>query len=137
MTRSTLLFTALIGTLVACQMESLNTGCPPGALCALRPTLMVTGQVRASLNPLAGVKVTVTAYQGSCDGRMVTLLPSPAEAVTDAEGRYSRGVEPTEALVGACLRVAYSSALKMDTPGVTLRIPPAVPETLRVDIVGP
>ena len=37
----------------------------------------------------------------------------------------------------ACLEIAYSSALKMDTPGVPLRVPPAVPATLHVDLVGP
>lgn len=42
-----------------------------------------------------------------------------------------------EAAAAACLEIAYSSALKVDTPGVPLRVPPAAPETLHVDLVGP
>lgn len=122
--------------LFACQGGP-TIACDRGELCALHPTLVVTGRVQASLNPLPGVRVTLTAFRSSCAGDTVLLLPSPAEAVTDAGGQYTMELEPQQAAAAGCVEVAYSSALRVDTPGVPLRLPPAVPETLHVDLVGP
>ena len=125
-----------IGALLGCHSPTASR-CSRGALCALSPTLFVTGHVRASVNPLPGVLVTVSAYQGGCTGSVVPLLPSPTEAVTDAQGLYHVGLEPTMPAAAACIRVAYSQALSADTDGVALRLPPAVPETVHVDLAGP
>lgn len=126
----------LAGVLLACQGDP-TEACSSGALCALHPTLIVTGHVRASINPLPGVTVTATAFRSGCSGATVALLPSPAQAVTDAQGLYAMALEPAQAAAAACLEIAYSSALKVDAPGIPLRIPPAAPETLHVDLVGP
>lgn len=126
----------LAGVLLACQ-GGLTEACSSGALCALHPTLIVTGHVQASINPLPGVTVTATAFRSGCSGATVALLPSSAQAVTDAQGLYAMALEPGQAAAAACLEIAYSSALKVDTPGVPLRVPPAAPETLHVDLVGP
>lgn len=138
MVRQALGAALLAGGLLACKGESVVTGpCPGGALCALHPTLVVTGRVQASINPLPGVTVTATAFLSGCSGATVPLLPSPAEAVTDARGEYTMALQPEQAAAAACIDVAYSSALKVDTPGVPLHLPPAVPQTLHVDLVGP
>jgi hypothetical protein len=124
--------------LAACNgSREVTTGCGRGAQCVLRPTLVVTGQVRASLNPLAGAFVDLTAYRNGCSGTAVTLLPSPAEARTDSAGVYTMRLEPLEAVPAACLRVAYSDALFSDTNGVALHVPPAAPETVHVNVTGP
>src|SRR5947207_12386929 len=99
-----------VALLAACHGSTnpeVITGCDRG-VCALRPTLIVTGQVRASLNPLAGVSVHLTAHRDSCPGTVVTLLPSPADARTDSAGVYVMRLEPVEAVPAACLRVASS-----------------------------
>lgn len=111
--------------------------CAPGALCALQFTLVVTGHVRASIVPISGATVHVTAYRDSCTGAEVMLLPSPAEAVTDSNGVYVVRAEVTQSAASACVRVAYSSALFTDTSGVVLHAPPWSPDTVRVDVTGP
>src|SRR3989454_357228 len=119
------------GALLACQGESLiNTGCPAGALCALHPTLVIHGQVRASANPLSGVLVTLTAFRNGCAGSTVTLLPSPAEDRTDSLGMYRITAQPTESVPTACLSAAYSS-LVADTYVLGLEFSSGVPETFR------
>jgi hypothetical protein len=107
----------LAPVLFACQGGP-TIACGPGELCALHPTLVVTGHVQASLNPLPGVRVTVTAFRSGCAGDTVLLLPSPAEAVTDAGGQYTMELEPQQAAAAGCVEVAYSSALRADTPSM-------------------
>jgi hypothetical protein len=111
--------------------------CAPVALCALQFTLIVTGRVRASLAPITGATVHVTAYRDSCTGSEIMLLPSPAEAVTDSNGVYVMRAEVTQSAASACVRVAYSNALFSDTSGVALHAPPGPTDTLRVDVTGP
>ena len=91
---------------------------------------------RASIDPIPDAVVTLTAYQGTCGGTPVQILPSPAEDTTDAQGRFTIGVYPQETVADACIRLAYSSALYMDAAGVTLD-PTGPPDTLRLDLVGP
>ena len=129
-----------VALLAACNGSTnpeVITGCGRGALCALRPTLVVTGLVRASLNPLVGVAVHLTAHRNTCSGAVVTLLPSPADARTDSTGVYVMRVEPVEAVPAACLRVAYSDASFTDTSGVALHTPPAPAETVHVNVTAP
>ncbi len=135
MIRTSVAAVALLA-LLACEQFP-DGGCGPGAVCALRPTLVVTGQVRASANPLAGVMVHVTAHRDSCSGSEILLLPSPVDRRTDANGVYEASVEPAQSASSACLRVAYSDALFTDTTGVRLRVPPAPAETVRVNITAP
>jgi hypothetical protein len=138
MIRTSVAAVALLA-LLACEQFP-DPGCGPAALCALpalRPTLVVTGLVRASANPLAGVLVRLTAHHDSCSGNEVLLRPSPSLARTDSNGVYQIQVEPTQTLTSACLRVAYSDALFTDTTGVRLRVPPAPAETVRVNITAP
>jgi hypothetical protein len=137
MIRPSVAAVALLGLLACRDQLIVAPRCGVGALCALGITLVVTGQVRASANPLAGAIVHVTAHHDSCSGTEVLLLPSPADARTDSNGVYQLRLEPTEALLSACLRVAYSDALFTDTNGVALRVPPAPPETVHVNITGP
>jgi hypothetical protein len=126
----------LAGLLLGCQ-SSTTEPCSGGATCALRPTLVVKGRVQASINPLPGVPVTVTVYRVGCSGATLLLLPSPSGAITDSQGEYQVALEPTEAAAAACVEVAYSPALKVDRPGVPILLPPAVAETLHVDLIGP
>jgi hypothetical protein len=126
----------LVGLLLGCQ-SSVTGVCSSGATCALRPTLVVTGRVQASINPLPGVAVTVTVFRVGCSGAALVLLPSPAEALTDSQGEYQVALEPTEAAAAACVEVANSPAFKVDRPGVPIHLPPAVSETLHVDLIGP
>jgi len=125
--------------LLACRGQDrlIEGGCGPGALCALQFTLVVTGQVRASTNPLAGATVRITAHRDSCTGPEILLLPSPRDARTDSAGVYIAPAEVTQSAASACVRVAYSDALYTDTTGVALHAPPAVPETLHVNVTGP
>lgn len=125
----------LLVLLGACQDQP--TECGASGLCALHITLVVTGQLRVSGNPLVGAFVQVRAYQGSCAGAEVLLLPSPAGATTDTAGVYSIRVQPTQAVPAACLRVAYADTLLTDTTGIVLRLSAAVPETVRVNLTGP
>lgn len=46
-------------------------------------------------------------------------------------------LEPTEAPAAACVEVANSPAFKVDRPGVPIHLPPAVAETMHVDLIGP
>ncbi len=126
-------------TLLACHDQVIISPppCGPGALCALRITLVVTGQVRASVNPLAGATVRITAHRDSCTGPEILLLPSPQDARTDSAGVYLARAEVSQSAASACVRVAYSEALYTDTTGVALHAPPAVPETLHVNVTGP
>jgi len=110
----------------------------PGVLCARGPfTLVVTGQVRASANPLANVPVSLTAYSDSCGGSEILLLPSPSGARTDSLGVYLALAQVTQSASDACVRIAYSDALHTDTSGVALHAPPASPDTLHLDITAP
>ena len=136
MIRPTVTAVALLAV-VACEHFP-GEVCGFGAACALpAPTLVVTGLVRASANPLTGVLVHLTAHRDSCSGSEVVLLPSPASARTDSNGVYQIQARPTQSLTSACLRVAYSDALYTDTTGVALHAPPALPETLHVNVTGP
>jgi hypothetical protein len=124
--------------LSSCHSERITEGgCGPGALCALRFTLVVTGQVRASLNPLPGAIVHITAHRNGCTGPEILLLPSPVDARTDSIGVYVARAEVSQSDGSACVRVAYSDALFTDTNGVALHAPPAVPDTLHIDVTGP
>ncbi|HEV8382989.1 MAG TPA: hypothetical protein VGQ29_15485 [Gemmatimonadales bacterium] len=126
--------------LLACRNDQIIISPPPcgrGALCALHITLVVTGQVRASSNPLSGANVRVTAHRDSCTGPEILLLPSPTDARTDSTGVYVARAEVSQSAASACVRVAYSDALYADTNGVALHAPPAVPETLHVNVTGP
>src|SRR5213076_3367563 len=87
--------------------------------------------------PLAGVIVRVTAYRDSCTGPEILLLPSPRDTRTDSAGVYVAPAEVTQSASSACVRVAYSDALYADTNGVALHAPPALPETLHVNVTGP
>jgi hypothetical protein len=136
MTRNGLGLSVLMGLLLGCE-SNITEHCSGGATCALHPTLVVTGRVQASINPLSGVAVTVTVYRVGCSGATLLLLPSPAEAITDSQGQYQVALEPTEAAAGACVEVANSPAFKVDRPGVPIHLPPAVVETLHVDLIGP
>jgi hypothetical protein len=136
MTRNGLTVALLVGLLLGCQ-SSPTEGCPGGATCALHPTLIVKGRVQASINPLPGVAVTVTVFRVGCSGATLLLLPSPAGAITDSLGEYQVALEPTEAAAAACVEVANSPTFKVDRPGVPIHLPPAVVETLHVDLVGP
>jgi hypothetical protein len=126
----------LVGLLLGCE-SNIGEPCSGGATCALHPTLVVKGRVQASINPLAGVAVTVTVFRVGCSGATLLLLPSPAEALTDSLGQYQVALEPTEAAAAACVEVANSPAFKVDRPGVPIRLPPAVVETLHMDLIGP
>jgi len=137
MIRPTTVLAFLLVPFLACQDQQITTGCGAGALCALQITLVVTGQVRVSASPLVGGLVHVRAYQGSCVGAEVLLLPSPAEARTDSDGVYRIRVQPTQSAPAACLRVAYSDALFTDTAGIVLHVPPAAAETIHVNLTGP
>jgi hypothetical protein len=46
-------------------------------------------------------------------------------------------LEPTEAAAAACVEVANSPSFKVDRLGVPIHLPPAVAETLHVDLIGP
>src|SRR6266481_1852257 len=95
-------------TLLACHDQVIISPppCGPGALCALRITLVVTGQVRASVNPLAGASVRITAHRDSCTGPEILLLPSPQDARTDSAGVYLARAEVSQSAASACVRVA-------------------------------
>jgi hypothetical protein len=135
MSRS-LLALALAGLILACDGTGPITTCPGGALCARSP-VVVTGTLQASAVPIPDAVVTLTAYQDSCGGTPAQLMPDPAEDTTDAAGRFTVTAYPMEATASACLRLAYSSALFVDTPGVALDPARHTPDTLRVNLVGP
>ncbi len=126
-------------TLPACHEQIIYSPPPCGrtTLCGIEITLVVTGQVRASAHPLAGATVRVTAHRDSCTGPEILLLPSPRDARTDSTGVYVALAEVAESAASACVRAAYSDALYTDTTGVALHAPPAVPETLHVNVTGP
>jgi hypothetical protein len=130
---------ALILSLDACDGVSGPQCGDPGVFCAWGPpvTLVVTGQVRASANPLADVTVSLTAYSDSCGGSEIVLLPSPNSARTDSIGIYVARAEVTQSVSNACVRIAYSDALHTDTSGVTLHARRATPDTLHLDITAP
>lgn len=129
---------ALFLSLGACDSGTGHHCGDPGVFCASSPvTLVVTGQVRASANPLSGVDVSLTAYRDSCGGSEILLVPSPSGARTDSLGMYVVRAEVTQSVSNACVRIAYSDALRTDTSGVTLHAPPASPDTLHLDITAP
>ena len=132
-----LLLGALLSAVAGCDNAAPVTTCAPGALCTREPPLVVTGTVQASLNPLPGAIVTLTAYRDTCGGTPAMLLPSPAVDTTNAAGRYLIGVFPEESLPTVCIRVSYSSALFVDTAGVLFPLNPPTPDTLRLNVVGP
>ncbi|MEO8031619.1 MAG: hypothetical protein ABI765_12260 [Gemmatimonadota bacterium] len=123
--------------MAACDDSAPMLGCGPGALCAQKPGLVVTGVVTASLNPIPGVEVTAAAYRDSCGGILASYVPASAIDTTDANGRYAIGIYPADSVAGACIRVSYSTALFADRTGIQLVSNPVVPESLRVDLVGP
>lgn len=127
----------LLVPLLSCGDQPTEGGCGPAALCALQFTLVVTGEVRVSANPLAGAFVHVTAHQGSCSGPEVQMLPSPAQGRTDSSGVYRIRMQPTQAAAAGCLHVAVSDTLFTDTTGVTWHVPPAAAETVHVNLSGP
>jgi len=126
-------------TQLACHDQIIISPPPCGraALCALQITLVVTGEVRASLNPLAGATVHITAHRDSCTGPEILLLPSPLDARTDSAGVYVARAEVSQSAASACVRVAYSDALYTDITAVALHAPPAPAETLHVNVTGP
>jgi hypothetical protein len=128
---------AALAGLVACDGTGPVTGCGPGALCVRPAPLVVTGTVQASVNLIAGAEVTVTPYAGPCGGTVLPATPSPAIDVTNGAGRYTVGIYPAESAAAACIRVAYSAALSVDTSGVPISVLPEQPETLRINLVGP
>ena len=132
--RTIIVIAAITLSVGACHDQTPITGC---GLCALQPTLVVTGKARASLNPLPDATITLTAYRDSCTGAQVLLLPSPAEGRTDSTGFFHIAVQPTQAVAAACIRASYSDAMHTDTVGIALHTPPAKPETLHVDVTGP
>ena len=127
---------ALVLSLSACDPPI--EPCGDGGACALPiSTLVVTGQVRASVNPLSGVLVTITAHQGTCDGPEIRLVPSPVSSLTDSLGRYRAQGDPAHASSNACVRVAVSDALYTDTSGVVLHRSTRSQDSLHIDVTAP
>jgi len=138
MVRSAGVLALLLVSLVSCRDEGfIEGGCGAGALCALQFTLVVTGEVRVSGNPVVGALVGLKAYQGGCSGAEVMMLPSPPVARTDSSGVYQMHMQPTQAAAAGCLHVAVSDTLFTDATGIAWHVPPATADTVHVNLSRP